>query len=935
MAVSPSSLLLGHVRKLAAVRGYNDLPDRELLRRFAEARDEGAFEVLLRRHGPMVLRVGQRVVHCPQDAEDVFQATFLVLARKAGSLAWRDSVANWLYEVTHRLAREANAAACRRRLHERRVPVRPTSDPLRELTLREAQDLFDEELNRLPTTCRAPLILCHLEGATQDEAARQLGCSLATCKRRLEQGRNLLRIRLSRRGLGLSAALSAVLLPPTRTAAAVPPSLVRGTLRAIRLPAAGLISRDVARLAGSAGTVLTLARCRAVVTLLVALGIAAAGAFALGGREDPPTPPLSSQTASAATSADPPPSAPGKAEPGMVEEGDRIHVQGRVLDPDGKPLAGAEVSVWWHYGYWVAWHPRHPQLPRPYIGARSGPDGRFRFTFAKSAIDDTADLAMERPWRFSQVVAATPGYGPAWKPAFGLHAEELTLRLVRDDVPVRGRVLDLQSRPVEGARLHVTELREGKDHILWQNAWAGLPPDLRTDREGRFTVPGVGRGRNFLLEIDGPGIAHQIVPADTLPADKRPALEVVVGPTKPITGTVRAKDTGKPLAGVVVYGDEDAHRRAVRAVTDADGRYRLLGLPKAPSYQLTVYSPSALGYLGLLTRVGGSEGLKPITANLELRRGVRLCFRVVDEQTGQPGHASCQYTPLPDNRHKIAAGDRTFPSMEFMHWHAPDKDGYFDFVAYPGPGVLFCMTSFNRTPFLKSRLAAADMAKGLSPTGSGAGLLGFVNASEAYRLIDTEDTAEVLRFDLPLRHGQTVTGKLVDPDGKPLVGALGYGLTFDAGAAQPPVPVTEMALPADTFTALGLCGELRTLTFVHKERKLIGHAIVRGTEKGPITVRLRPWGAVSGRLLDAQGKPLAQVRVKASDGQPRPGSWPPGGGEVVTDADGRFRLEYLDPTLKRDVILDRGARQARGSSLKAISVGPGETKDLGEIRLPR
>src|SRR5262249_12651171 len=163
----------------------------------------------VRRHGPMVLRLCLRVLRCQADAEDAFQATFLALARQAGSLRRPDSVGSWLYGAAHRLALKANTDAARRRLHEGRAPERPAADPLREISAREAQALLDQELARLPDRYRAPLVLCCLEGLARDEAARRLGWPAKTVKSRLEQARELLRTRLVARGLTLSGALAA------------------------------------------------------------------------------------------------------------------------------------------------------------------------------------------------------------------------------------------------------------------------------------------------------------------------------------------------------------------------------------------------------------------------------------------------------------------------------------------------------------------------------------------------------------------------------------------------------------------------------------------------------------------------------------------------------------------------------------------------------
>ncbi|HJZ57654.1 MAG TPA: RNA polymerase sigma factor, partial [Gemmataceae bacterium] len=175
--------------------------DRDLLRRFSTNRDAAAFEAALRRHGSMVLRVCRRVLDQGEDVEDTFQATFLTLARKAQAVTWRESVAAWLYEVSYRLAREVRRRNVRRQAREARAPVRDAADPLDEITGRELLTAIDEELASLPEEYRAPLLLCCLEGVSGEEAARQLGYSASTLKRRLHAARERLRSQLQRRGL--------------------------------------------------------------------------------------------------------------------------------------------------------------------------------------------------------------------------------------------------------------------------------------------------------------------------------------------------------------------------------------------------------------------------------------------------------------------------------------------------------------------------------------------------------------------------------------------------------------------------------------------------------------------------------------------------------------------------------------------------------------
>ncbi len=201
------------IRRWAGQDSGNTVRDDALLRRFAKSRDEAAFAELVRRHGSLVLGVGRRVLGDHQAAEDILQATFLLLARKSKIIAWQRTVAPWLYSVAFRLARTARR---RRRYQEPLQEPQPLpaseTDPAKPLLWQEVRAALDEELARLSEPIRAPLVLCYLQGRTRDEAANALGWTLATLKRRLERGRNLLRARLTRRGLALSAIGGAMLL---------------------------------------------------------------------------------------------------------------------------------------------------------------------------------------------------------------------------------------------------------------------------------------------------------------------------------------------------------------------------------------------------------------------------------------------------------------------------------------------------------------------------------------------------------------------------------------------------------------------------------------------------------------------------------------------------------------------------------------------------
>jgi RNA polymerase sigma factor (sigma-70 family) len=216
--------------------------DRELLHRYADARDEEAFAALVRRHAGMVQATCRRVLGDAQDAEDAFQATFLLLARKGKSGLWRPSLAGWLYAAARQVALNARRRKACRAHHEHQAAARAIATPLDQLSAAELLAALDEELGRLPERYRGPLVLCCLEGQTRDEAARRLDVPAATLKSQLERGRRLLSAALAKRGFTLGATL--LTLTVASPAGAVSPRLVPSVLAA----ASGSASPAVAAL---------------------------------------------------------------------------------------------------------------------------------------------------------------------------------------------------------------------------------------------------------------------------------------------------------------------------------------------------------------------------------------------------------------------------------------------------------------------------------------------------------------------------------------------------------------------------------------------------------------------------------------------------------------------------------------------------------------
>jgi len=204
--------------------------DAELIERFSSRRDEAAFAELVNRHGPMVQGVCRRILANAHEAEDVFQAVFLVLVQKSASIRRPELLANWLYGVACRIARKARIRAIRQEARERKAEKMPTHEQFLDLEWAELKKVLDEELSRLPEKYRAPLVLCYLRGHTNAEAAEQLGWPSGSISERLAQARETLRRRLNRRGMNLTAALLAVLLSEKAASAGVSAGLVSVTV---------------------------------------------------------------------------------------------------------------------------------------------------------------------------------------------------------------------------------------------------------------------------------------------------------------------------------------------------------------------------------------------------------------------------------------------------------------------------------------------------------------------------------------------------------------------------------------------------------------------------------------------------------------------------------------------------------------------------------
>lgn len=714
----------------------------------------------------------------------------------------------------------------------------------------------------------------------------------------------------------------------------------------------------------------------AVTCSLAGAGLLARRALAEKSADPPAAAKLSEQAPSKSITATPQPPAAPDAKDGVV-------FAGRVLDPEGKPVQGARLFLI---------SPELKKLMIP-IRARSGADGTYRFTVSRAEFDRAHS---PEPWKHTPAVALAEGYGlglpliPADKMAANQlpSIEAMTIQLAKDDVPITGRVLDLQGKPVAGARVRVRGIqwpirgdltafiqalktrREGAlpqnqlligFHDPYRGGWDldSLYPPVVTDAQGRFRIQGIGRERVADLLIENPMIETKYVyamtrPGETItvPAYKNPGymgplqplyihygatFDHVAAPSKLVVGVVRDVDTGRPIAGAVVEKSNALpvpeprpidDRVRFRAVTDKDGRYRITGLPRGNGNELRASPPAGQPYLMSAKKVPETPGLEPVTVDFPLKRGVWIDVKVTDKVTGKPVRCGVQYFLFDDNPHlKEAAG-----LVTNSHVQNRAEDGTFRLVGLPGRGVVAALADEDH--YLRG-IGAAKI-KGLLPPRTPRTVPALCLPEQFHTLaeVNLDPSAGPVKCHLVLDPGRTLTVTVVGPDGQPLTGA--YTNNFDSRGLWMPEPLKTATLTVHALRP-------RRLLFLHRERHLAGTLLVHGDEQGARTVKLEPWGVLTGRLVIAGGKPPTDFQIVASglfiitpEGVKSPpldnGSLP---NPVKPDKDGNFRIEGLVPGLKYDFDILKGSYIARaiGPGARSVSVKSGEVRDLGDIQV--
>ena len=671
-----------------------------------------------------------------------------------------------------------------------------------------------------------------------------------------------------------------------------------------------------------------------------------------------------------------------------ADEPRRYHYTGKVVDLQGNPISGADVFVTCY-------------IPEP-LGlfkrdfkpiAKSDDQGKFDFRFNPS---DLGPNVSDYEFKYSSLVAVKDGFGFAVSSAkkFQDTTDEPTIKLAPDH-SIRGRLIDINGEPVSGARLTLfrvysndqndltawtdeatkprSDFYKAREHVPTINAGSLVRSVVQpgvTNEKGEFVMTGVGKGRVVRLLLEGEGIQTQLVRVRTEPGETISLLKEarypesgaytyypaefqhICGPSIPVTGIVRDKETSKPIAGATIKSQHIHGIRTsgwgsdyIRAVTDAQGRYRLMGLPVGRDNQIGVIVPEGdIAYPSHSKRAdtsvaAGDADQREI--NFDMVRGVWLTGRVADADSGKSVMGTIKYF-----------ADRSNPNSGLLRRGVderdrqnPDNEGRFRISVIPGKGYLTFLANSSSNGVSYPRATTI-----IKPDGSEVPVPVIMDTNPHYMTpqnqsviaeIDPKADQKEYEVNLSLSVGKTRTGQVIGPNKEPLKGFKYYGEKRHFS--------TWKQVDGSEFTLKDYRSDVpRQVYIVDPKRNLAGYANVTGDLDEPLSIEVAPAGRVTGRLVDEDGQPLP-FRPLGSLGRriPDPGKMadttrhqPPlfsekhQRGRFETDAEGRFEFSCLLPNT--DYRISAKPKDDPPYHLPVnvvINVNAGETKDLGDVRV--